>query len=219
MEKITDITQNKRASIKETKTKETKVGKFEIYARILPNLMVDRYTLEHTYNIDIPYKSLIIKVTADIERIENGKNISKDKSDSIIKEMNIFVIELVQKKYNISLEQMKLKGIYEFRVKKNPHLLLSRFIMEKNYYIDGMVIDHINHDILDNQKENLRICVYAENSRNRKMNKNEDGVYLSKSKDSPTRPVYYSSSDKIGNKGNFFKNRKETDKKTCRKRK
>jgi len=49
----------------------------------------------------------------------------------------------------------------------------------------GMMIDHINHNGLDNRRENLRICTRAENGRNRGKQKNNTsgykGVYWAKS--------------------------------------
>jgi hypothetical protein len=47
---------------------------------------------------------------------------------------------------------------------------------------DGILVDHINHDTLDNRKENLRKCGYRENSMNQKI----------------------SSRNKVGHKGVYF---------------
>lgn len=46
---------------------------------------------------------------------------------------------------------------------KNCKLLMHRVIMAVE---DGMLVDHINHDTLDNRKCNLRICTYSQNYMN-----------------------------------------------------
>ncbi len=42
---------------------------------------------------------------------------------------------------------------------------------------DGLIVDHINHDTLDNTRENLRIVTYSQNAQNRRLtNRNASGI-------------------------------------------
>ncbi len=53
-----------------------------------------------------------------------------------------------------------------FRAKgKSTVVLLPRLIMNCP---DGLVVDHVNHDTLDNRKCNLRICSVANNNMNQR---------------------------------------------------
>lgn len=60
---------------------------------------------------------------------------------------------------------------YVSRKEKNKTFLLHRLITNCP---DGLVVDHINHNTLDNRKCNLRVCDNSENCRN--MNKPKHGV-------------------------------------------
>lgn len=53
---------------------------------------------------------------------------------------------------------------YARRKKNNKCILLHRFIMNAP---DNMQVDHVNMNILDNRKSNLRICTKSQNTANR----------------------------------------------------
>jgi len=52
--------------------------------------------------------------------------------------------------------------------RNNGHVLMHRLIMNCPA---GLVVDHIDHNTLNNQKCNLRICTLAENTRNSRKSK------------------------------------------------
>ena len=49
------------------------------------------------------------------------------------------------------------------KIYKKKSFIMHRFIMNAP---KGMDVDHINHDSLDNRKQNLRICTRSENMQN-----------------------------------------------------
>lgn len=63
---------------------------------------------------------------------------------------------------------------YASRWNINKNVSMHREIMNPP---NNMVIDHINHDTLDNRKCNLRICTYGQNLYNKKIYKqNTSGI-------------------------------------------
>ena len=75
----------------------------------------------------------------------------------------------IQKRYNGYFARSKLGGLYGLSKTISMHRFLTQCLPNK-------VIDHINHNTLDNTRKNLRICYQSENIKNQKLNsKNTSG--------------------------------------------
>ena len=61
--------------------------------------------------------------------------------------------------------------------KKRVNIFIHRLIMNFSENWIYKQIDHINHNTLDNRRNNLRICSRIENLRNRKLGKNNTSGY------------------------------------------
>jgi hypothetical protein len=60
----------------------------------------------------------------------------------------------------------------------HKHIIsLHRYIMNAP---ENLVVDHINHNPLDNRKSNLRICTMLQNNHNKKRQNDDIGVYKMK---------------------------------------
>ena len=66
------------------------------------------------------------------------------------------------------------KSIYNKLTGERKQIRMHREIMN---FPDGMEIDHINGDKLDNRRENLRICTMGQNRANRGLQRNSSSGY------------------------------------------
>ena len=67
------------------------------------------------------------------------------------------------KKYNWSITG----GGYLINTIEGYTILMHRYIMNAP---NNLMVDHINHNTLDNRKDNLRLCTSSQNNINRKIN-------------------------------------------------
>ncbi len=74
---------------------------------------------------------------------------------------------------NYAMRRTKGKRVKGKRVKRKT-IMMHRFILGAPR---GLVVDHINHNGLDNRKKNLRLCTRAENNRNRRSFNNKSSKY------------------------------------------
>lgn len=87
----------------------------------------------------------------------------------VIKEITIQIDDEDYNKINSYFWQVEYRSIKkDYRIKaivNGKRVYLHRLIMNAP---DNLVVDHINHDTLDNRKCNLRVCTASQNCMNRK---------------------------------------------------
>ena len=68
--------------------------------------------------------------------------------------------------------QVNRNNVYAYRSERisgrSNTMLLHRILMQPE---DGMVVDHINGNTLDNRRANLRVCTASQNSQNSRLSK------------------------------------------------
>ena len=78
-------------------------------------------------------------------------------------------------KYNWQARVQTYTGLFRAKRSENKKEIdMAREIMNCP---PGLEVDHINGDLLDNRKCNLRICTHGENMRNRRLQRNNTSGY------------------------------------------
>lgn len=81
----------------------------------------------------------------------------------------------------------------KYVVKNNdPRIRMHRLIM--GTIGTKMLVDHKNHNGLDNRKENLRVCTKSQNCSNRRSVRGSSSKYLGVSKNTSRKTVYWQAS-------------------------
>lgn len=115
-------------------------------------------------------------------------------------------------KYNWGADRQKTGGHYVVsRPKNSKRIYMHRLLMNCP---EGMIVDHIDGNKLNNRKSNLRICTTRQNSQNRRSDKTSGSKYLGVGKCKATYKgktfYYFRSSIKSENKNIHIFNIKAT---------
>ena len=73
-------------------------------------------------------------------------------------------------------------GTWEKRGFKEKQINIHNVILDHDPNKSNLIVDHINGNVLDNRKCNLRLCTRAENARNAKKPKSNTSGYIGVSK-------------------------------------
>lgn len=122
------------------------------------------------------------------KRRKNGKNNKKYNKYDLSGEYGIGYTSK-DKKFLFDIEDYDKIKDYCWHIKDNGYvsafnIYIHQLIMD---FPNNMIIDHINHNVWDNRKENLRLVTSSQNLMNRKISKNNTsgyvGVYYRKDRD------------------------------------
>lgn len=101
---------------------------------------------------------------------------------------NNYILQVITANNNkilVDYEDFEKISKYSWCVSKTGYAVanINGKVTKMHRYILGItnpeiVIDHINHNTLDNRKNNLRICTNKENSRNAKIGKNNKTGFI-----------------------------------------
>lgn len=93
--------------------------------------------------------------------------------------------EILQYRWSLHSTGRAVRGVYESGSQRTYHVRMHRQLMGLTRY-DGLEVDHINRDPLDNRRKNLRVCTHAQNRQNNGPRKDNTSGYLGVTWD-PTR--------------------------------
>lgn len=148
-----------------------------------------KYYCDYCGNVIYRYKSVKTKEKyCNNECRKNGLIGKKRKKHNIINYNTHFAIVIKSLKYGtkevlIDNQDVELCSNYTWHLKyskKNNSFYVQTHYLDKKIKLhrlitncpDGMVVDHINHNTLDNRRENLKVCMQIDNQHNLRLQRN-----------------------------------------------
>ncbi len=136
---------------------------------------IPTFICKHKADTDLPWQ--VVEACGACRNFERSRElVSIDIAAALAEGAKL--IGLTQDKFAIvDAEDYEWLSKYKWHVEKDDcTYYAARSVSKRNISMhreilsapDGLVVDHRNHNGLDNRKENLRLCTVAENNRNRR---------------------------------------------------